>query len=136
MNAPIDWKTCLTQLNALCAQLRATQEAAQQSISSGSADEFSQRCSELARTMTQVQPRLAQVLGRGAAPPPLVLEKLQEFQRGLTDLQALTAQMSASTQRALAVFFPTDQVQTYSRLGARAYGAASRFGPGSTLLKA
>jgi hypothetical protein len=132
MNAADHWKPCIDQLDTLASAIQAAQAAALDSISLGDADLFVQRCGELSSALAQAQPVLQQHLAQ-AAPPGEVLFKLQQVQTGLTALQSIQARLSASTQKALGVLFPADQVKAYSRLGARSLGG----GPaGSAYLKA
>ena len=132
MNAPDRWTPCIDQLNVLATALQAAEKAALDSISSGDADFFVQRCSDLSRALAQAQPVLQQALGQDR-PPAEVLLKLQQVQTGLSALQSMQARLSATTQKALGVLFPADQVKAYSRLGGRGLGG----GPaGSAYLKA
>jgi hypothetical protein len=117
MNSPDQrWTPCIDQLDVLASAIQAAQTAALDSISQGDADFFVQRCHELSRVLAQAQPLLQQALGQDR-PPTHVLLKLQQVQAGLTALQSLQTRLSATTQKALGVVFPADQVKAYSRLG-------------------
>lgn len=122
---PVDWSWCqarLTQLNDL---IQKAQEAALASLSHGETDTFVARCADLSRVMGQEQARLAQAFQQAPAPTHIQTQ-LAQVQAGLTALQSNMARLQAGTDRALGVLFPTDQVQTYSKLGAKAYGALGR----------
>jgi hypothetical protein len=123
MNAPDRWTPCIDQLNVLATALQAAEKAALDSISSGDADFFVQRFSDLSRALAQAQPVLQQALGQDH-PPAEVLLKLQQVQTGLSALQSMQARLSATTQKALGVLFPADQVKAYSRLGGRGLAGA------------
>jgi hypothetical protein len=132
MNTTDPWKLCTDQLDALASAIQAAQDAALDSISKGDADFFVQRFGELSRALAQAQPVLQQTFTQERVPGEVLL-KLQQVQTGLAALQNTQARLSATTQKALGVLFPADQVKAYSRLGARSLGG----GPaGSAYLKA
>lgn len=127
-----DWTPCLDTLQALLQLINATQTEALQSLNSGQADGYAARCGELAQALANCQPGLAQALAQ-ATPPTQVMELMQQVKSSLDLLRESTTRLQASNARALNVLFPSDQVQAYSRLGSKAYGAAK---PGSAYLKA
>lgn len=120
-----DWSAQRTRLDALYQLIEKTQQAALASLSSDSADDFVARCGDLSRVLSQELPALAQALAQSKVPHD-VQQAFSKVQTGLQALQDTAARLQAGNQRALGVLFPTDQVQTYSQLGAKAYGGVGR----------
>lgn len=133
MPSSADWSHCILSLNTLLEQIASAQEAAGAGASTADADAFALRCAELAKNLGKLQPGLAQALNQGT-PPAEVMVLLQQVKTGLNSLQDHTTRLQAGASRALNVLFPADQVQAYSRLGNKGYGAAAK--PGSGYLKA
>lgn len=133
MNRLPDWASCQTRLEGLLTLIQKAQEAGISSLSLNSADEFVARCADLSRVLGQEQSALAQTLSQPDAPAQ-VKQLLLQVQTGLNVLQDTTTRLQASNQRALGVLFPPDQVQIYSKLGTKGYGAPGR--SSGTLLKA
>lgn len=123
---PAHWSAHLQQLEALDQQLEAALQAARDSLTSGEADTFAQRCAALGQTLQNALPQLAQATQSDGVPTEFRL-RLQALQKKLELLQRTQARLAASNQQALGVLFPADQIQAYSRLGRRgpSLGSAS-----------
>lgn len=132
MSQPVNWSDVHAQLTALQASVAAAHQAALDSIGRHEADTVVSSLSQLAETLTQVQPALASAFA-SQTPPAEVALLAQQVGTGIDNLFALHTRLSAQAQRALDVLFPPDQVKAYRRLGARSPGWG---GAGSGYLKA
>jgi len=123
------WEALSTQLASVFSVLDATEKAAIAGLADGDPDAFAQHCAALADAM-------AALARHAAAPSPedrmpdSVRAQLRQVQVRLDSLHEQTARLSASTQRALALLFPTDPLKTYGRLGGRGSSAGSLGGKG------
>jgi len=123
-----DWTPCLDTLRSLRHMVLEVQAVAHQPQENNTPDALSNGCAELAKALASCQPGLAQALAQDK-PPAEVQELLSQLKSSLNALQDQTTRLQAGTTRALNVLFPSDQVQTYSRLG-KGYGAQPRAGTG------
>lgn len=116
-----DWAASIGHLKALRQALAVAQRAALDSVSApaaNGADALAQQLADLAQLMAQGLPAL-QAAAQSGPPPAQAVQLLQQLGGELDALRGLNTRLSARAQRALEVLFPADQVQAYSRLGAR-----------------
>jgi hypothetical protein len=116
---PQPWQAAQAGLLDLRAAIAAAHQSGLQSIGANDADALTAQAGELSRVLALHLPTL-QAAARHSPAPPEAAELLQHVGRELQALLTLNTQLSARTQRALDVLFPTDHVKAYSRLAGRA----------------